>query len=409
MKVFSRRSCYVLAAVSVTALVAACGSDISDDAAGLSGDPVKLLVIAPTDTQVTNFPDVPAGARASVRAINADGGINGRPVEVDYCNDKGDPASGDACARQAVDGGYVAVVGLASPVSSARIVDRLQGAGIPSVSGSPINATVYNSPIAYNVDGGATAIFPVCGEILKEAGAEVHGIARYDAESTAAVIPQLQAGVAHAGLQDSGLNIAVPSTATDYSAIAQRLTSANVDGITVLMPEGQTVQLIKALESQGSDAKICVSDYLFPESSQKALGAVAENVYAAGFMPMSNDSDPNVQEFLADLQAQADAGDKAAERSALTSGTYRGWVGPKIVAEVARGIDGEINADTLREAINQQNAVDAKMFGTIDFTQHGPVFPAVRNMTAYKMKWDAASGERVLLSPEPVDTSSFVS
>ena len=59
---------------------------------------VKLGVIAPEGVS-TNYPGSQAAAKAAIAGLNARGGLSGHPVELVYCNDKGDPNIATQCAR----------------------------------------------------------------------------------------------------------------------------------------------------------------------------------------------------------------------------------------------------------------------------------------------------------------------
>ncbi|THJ65191.1 ABC transporter substrate-binding protein, partial [Candidatus Frankia alpina] len=141
-------------AAALAALVVACGGG-SDGASGSAaaskpaakGSPVKLMIIAPTGTAGTNYPEMVAATRAAVRGVNARGGIGGRPVELVHCNERNDATAAKKCAQQAVDSGVLAVV---SEVSGAGgIMPILQNAGIPSIGSADISAdgSELSSPV----------------------------------------------------------------------------------------------------------------------------------------------------------------------------------------------------------------------------------------------------------------------
>ncbi|MPY94430.1 MAG: ABC transporter substrate-binding protein [Acidimicrobiia bacterium] len=116
----------LLVAVAALCLVAvSCGGDDSDDeatadtgatattsgAAAPTGEPIKVMTMAPVNTDVPPYPNIPAAAEVYEQWINDQGGINGRPLEVTTCDTRGDVNEGAACARRAVEEGMVAVVG----------------------------------------------------------------------------------------------------------------------------------------------------------------------------------------------------------------------------------------------------------------------------------------------------------
>src|SRR4051794_38445638 len=98
--------------------------------AGTAKAPVTVMVVAPVKVQVGQpFENIFEGARIYAAWLNAHGGINGSPLKVIYCDERGDPNQGDACARQAVSSKVAAVVGSYS-TNQARIIPILEPAGI---------------------------------------------------------------------------------------------------------------------------------------------------------------------------------------------------------------------------------------------------------------------------------------
>jgi len=79
----------------------------------LTGKPIKIGVPYTDGVVGLSFPQPALAAQAAVKYINAHGGIGGRPVEADLCNDQGNPSKDSQCAVQFVDNGDVAVIGQA--------------------------------------------------------------------------------------------------------------------------------------------------------------------------------------------------------------------------------------------------------------------------------------------------------
>src|SRR4051794_10278770 len=93
-------------------LVLACGATACSVVAGSATaqrTPVKLMVIAPVATPIQNVPDAEAGAQAAAAAINKAGGINGRAIQIEFCNTRSAVNAATQCARQAVSDQVVAV------------------------------------------------------------------------------------------------------------------------------------------------------------------------------------------------------------------------------------------------------------------------------------------------------------
>ena len=126
-KVRRRRSSRtIISAVLVVGalLMAACGGDDSESSTttaatggteggstAATGEPIKVMTEAPIDTNLTPYPNIRDAAKFYADWINEKGGINGRPLEVIFCDDKNDPNEAGNCARKAVEEKVVANVG----------------------------------------------------------------------------------------------------------------------------------------------------------------------------------------------------------------------------------------------------------------------------------------------------------
>jgi len=129
----------VIATVTVLiAALAVVGLAGAQSSKTLAGPPIKVMAMEAYTIPSSGLvdPHFPA-ALARAKAINAAGGIKGRPVTVIRCDTKSDPNQAAACARKAVSEKVVAVIGpntinataafpiLAKPVSHRSAASRL--------------------------------------------------------------------------------------------------------------------------------------------------------------------------------------------------------------------------------------------------------------------------------------------
>ena len=129
------------------------------EAAAPTGDPIKVMTIAPVNTNLPPYPNIPAAAEVYEQYINDAGGIAGRPLEVITCDDRGDPNEGANCARQAVEEGVVAVVG-SFVFDASRIIPVLEENNIAWFGECcPLVAQEFESPISYALG----SLFPAQG------------------------------------------------------------------------------------------------------------------------------------------------------------------------------------------------------------------------------------------------------
>lgn len=80
-----RRVVIALATATALAVTAACGSSSGDGGPGSGGDPLRLLLLAPTSAPAlaNNATNEINAAKAAVATVNRNGGVLGRPIELD--------------------------------------------------------------------------------------------------------------------------------------------------------------------------------------------------------------------------------------------------------------------------------------------------------------------------------------
>jgi ABC-type branched-subunit amino acid transport system substrate-binding protein len=196
----------------------------------------------------------------------------------------------------------------------------------------------------------------------------------------------------------------VPANTSDFSSFVRTLKDKGVTGVTSAMAEPLLIQLLQTADQLGVDLKVCSSQDAMTSKTLKGLGKAAANYYTGGLPPATESSSlPGMKDFFADMKAQAKAGDKAADPENLRASAFRGWLGPRFIERVAPSIQGEISGATLTAALQKQSALNADMFGTIDFTKPGALQPGVRNYKGYLAHWNVDSGQFDLLQDEPVD------
>ena len=139
----------VVATLAVGALGVSGGARAGTTVPAPSGDPIKIMVTAPVDTQLPPYPNIPGAAEVYEQWINDNGGIAGRPLEVITCDNKGDPNEGANCARIAVEEEVVAVVG-SFTFDASRIIPVLEEANIAWFGACcPLVAQEFTSSISY--------------------------------------------------------------------------------------------------------------------------------------------------------------------------------------------------------------------------------------------------------------------
>lgn len=147
-----RRVRAVVAALAMASTLAACSSgqapesDAADRSAGLEGDPVVVGLINAEQGPLT-YPDVSIGARAAIRYVNENGGVDGRPLELVVCEANGTAESTIACAQELISKKAVVSLEGFDPTADAKLAP-LKEAGIPVFGSTTLVQGVDVSPDA---------------------------------------------------------------------------------------------------------------------------------------------------------------------------------------------------------------------------------------------------------------------
>lgn len=410
-----RRHAARLAAVALGAVVAlaACseesggggGSTTEGGSSVAAGAPVKLMMIAPTETASSNYPDMLGATRAAVRALNERGGIKGHPVELIYCNDKNDPETAKECAERAVDENVLAVVNAVSHVGG--IMPILEQAGIPSVGSGGVSpdGLDLSSPISYVIS--PLTFYPaVCPSVLKAAGATRLGLVGYDLALSDRLVMMAQAGARAAGLPFA-VEARVPITTSDFSPTAAQLRGAGVNGTALVVFDQGAYATITA---GSQDELYCHALGVLSRDWLVQQGPAADRiVFASAFPELSQAAEfPELARAIKELDDAYAAGeaDAAPELRTSSTNTIGAWLGVQVVERVGNAIPGDdLSAAALRAQLDQTTDLDLGLLPPLDFTRPNPI-PGVErvfNHTLRAIRWDSATQTYVPLGNQTFD------
>lgn len=148
----------VAVAAASAMILTACGSGDSKNAsAGLEGDPIVLGQIIPIDNPNNSNPGYRSAAQLAARYINENGGIDGRPLKVETCDDRVDPNQATVCARKLLqEDDALALVGSLSS-QGPNIYPILKETGKVSFGNMPVVPEDFNNPLSYPISAGTGA------------------------------------------------------------------------------------------------------------------------------------------------------------------------------------------------------------------------------------------------------------
>ncbi|WP_432198166.1 ABC transporter substrate-binding protein [Streptomyces sp. bgisy027] len=293
-------------ALAVT--MAACGSSSSDSGPAvepgdpsLTGSPIKLMVIAQlTATNQAETPQTVSAAKASASAINARGGIGGRPLQILSCDDKVDANAAAACARKAVSDGAVATVGQVSAMGAA-INPVLQQNGMANIGPYPLSASDFSSPSSFPLCAGGPAAIAGVARNLGTNGAETVGLAYFGNAAGATSVPFVTTGLAGTGAK-AGPKVPVPPGTADLAPVAAATTKGADAAVLALQPD-DAVHFVQVARQSGNTAKLGMPAQdpgLF-----KKLGGAGDGLYVATQFAPQSSSVPGIKQFLADMEKYA--------------------------------------------------------------------------------------------------------
>ncbi len=344
-----------------------------------SGEPIVIGQIQTNESPGAGFPEFEEGATACFEAINASGGINGRPIDFNSCNDAGDPVQGESCARDFIDDGAIAVLGgVCFSCFAAPIVDILGEAGIPYVGGLPVLPNEYTQENFYPVTnaGGSAALFANAAYIM--ATAEAEGVEPSVVEIYAAVgeaDPTLENQINKLG-GTYVARVGFDPTAADLSSIAQQAIDEGANFVSVQTDGPNTVKLVTSLRTQGFEGGIVILGTAADPQSIEGMGDASEGVFVAAFFDdLANADSPDGQKFRADMDASG--GD------ATVPLATSGYAAAYVTAEALFAAGDDITSDSYLDALTSIGPLEALFGGELAASNANDDFPRTYYFSAF--------------------------
>ncbi|MFE7602765.1 ABC transporter substrate-binding protein [Streptomyces sp. NPDC057494] len=253
------------------ALLAGCGSRLPErafetrpTATPSGGEPLRVGIITSTTSPVggQTFTGPRDGAVAWFDALNARGGLDGRRIEVETCDDGGSGVGNNACVHRLIDerGVFALVATTALNYAGAPLVAR---AGVPDIGGQPLTPAYDTYPHLYGIYGSSaprTGRAPGWDGTLyggtevyrwfrKELGARTAAVVSYNQAASAAYARLVARGLRAEGYRvvDEQVDFALPN----FRAVAADLRAEHVDVVFDAMDTHGNVRLCEAMQTLG--------------------------------------------------------------------------------------------------------------------------------------------------------------
>lgn len=264
---------------SSTGSSAGAASGNGSAAPGVSASSVTVgLLTSLTGPTAAGFSTVPTGFEARIDQQNAEGGVDGRKINVVLGDDQGSTTGALSAAQTMVEQKNVFATGMIS-ITGFAAAPYLTKQNVP-VTGTPLDGPEW-APPNYNMfptSGSPSAKFPApstYGVFFKREGATNVAAVAYNTPSAVAGAKNTQASAEAAGLKSTYVNTTIPLTQEGgFGSIVQQMKQEHVDAIYIEMQPTANFALLEAMRQAGMNVKAYLMDIAPP-------AAIFQNAAAA--------------------------------------------------------------------------------------------------------------------------------
>jgi branched-chain amino acid transport system substrate-binding protein len=341
-----------------------------------TGEPIQVIGIGSFESPTLSVPWTQTAIEVRVEAINEAGGINGRPIEVEFCNDRSDPNEASACARRAGEIGAVAALGGVTQQAPA-ILPVLAEAGIPWLGGMGSSGVIeLEDPNAWPLHGGATGLLYGVGKAMVDAGGTKFAVITTDTASSVVAGETQAAAIEAAGGATPAIHYTTADT-VDFSAVVATALEGGTDAVAITTVVDQAPKIVQALRQAGYEGIIGTSSSHIPQPAIDALGADAEGILI-GFrlVPVVTEGNATIDQYTAEMTARQP--DIRLDELGLNA-----WASVNLFADLAERLETVDGESLTAELQNLSDPVDLgeiiPPYGSLEAPAE---FPQARNFVA---------------------------
>lgn len=334
------------------------GSTPEPTAGAATGTPIVVGNISSL-TGVALFPEASAAARAVFERVNAQGGIDGRPLELIVEDDAGSPEGAAAAGRKLVEQDeVVGMVGSASTIECAVNSAFYAEQGVYSIQGTGVDPLCFLSPTISPVNtgpySGVTVSLYYASEVLGfDDVCFVHLFVIPD------LAPAFDAAVTR-WEEITGKSLAFRAAAAtledDPTPLMLQARDAGCDAVVIDGVEPHALAVGRAVEAQGlQDIQWIGLTSYYSEAIAEQLGGAGNGLRAnSEFEPLESDTPAN-EDWRA-LMTEAGI--------PLTSFSQGGYLAATIFVDAVSSIEGDVTRESVAEAMRTLAPVDSPLIGT---------------------------------------------
>jgi branched-chain amino acid transport system substrate-binding protein len=362
--------------------------------AAIAADPYKIgMSIDLTGPIAFNGKIAAAGLETYVAKLNAEGGVNGRQIELTVADDASDQAKGKANAQRFADDGALAIFGFILTSVSAAVAPQAEADKIPIVGlGGLAELLSPPKPYYFSYELQAPKLADRILSYLDER-AKADGIAKpkiavmvVDLPSNRQIAARAAEGIAKRGweLVDTQYVAIAP---TDVTSQAASIKAANPDYVLMSHNDGGALVGVRGLRSAGVTVPVINQ---WAGSADATLERLGDGYLAfRTFISPTDDSVPAVA-------AVREAGQKHGYADLMTNAYFtQGYVGGMILQKTLEKCGECPSGEAFAQAMAQVGSIDSGgLSGPLSVSEASHEFvDAVRFYT-----WDAAAKKAVPVS-----------
>jgi branched-chain amino acid transport system substrate-binding protein len=354
-------------------VLAGCSSsDSGADAAGLTGDPIKLGSVLTITNPTWDNTGTKEVNEAFANYINKElGGIDGRPVEVESCDDHGDPAKTTQCFNNLKDSGVVAFVNNSSLAFGSNALPLMEKAGLANLGGWPITPPEYSSADNFPTTPGASGSYPALAVYFRSQGAQTLSMLYSNTpggQTAADAMKTLWTKLGGTGF----VGVEYDPTAPDFTPPVSKAAKSDPDATIFATGEGTAARLFQA-------GKVAGLDGMWGATST----AATKNVFSA-----AGDSVDGIHFSFAALPADFESEDSATYRDVMSEFSSKTELNNQtgvaassmmFAYDVLSSVKGDVTAESVLAAARATPTWEGFLTHAVDKTSAPADLPSVGN------------------------------
>jgi ABC-type branched-subunit amino acid transport system substrate-binding protein len=340
----------------------------------LSGAPIRIGIIAPVQDQSISIPDVHRAAEIAVMDINDHGGIHGRPLQLDFCDDQADAEVAAQCAQTLLVTDHdVMLVGEAAGAGGTTIypvLARTDKINFGDYAVAPADAT---NPLSYPLVPSTfqLATFPA---VLPQGSGTVAmiGYSGYQALYSQLIGPPAEAKGYKLDI------ITEPSTTADWTVAATQVKQANAKYVLVATAQDKAATVIDALAQSGTTAKVVLLSTAVTSTAIKEISSTKTQSIIAAAINTDPSTSALYAQYLSDVKQY---GASVGLQDSVGEQVVNAYAAVILFAQVARHVS-TVDSATIKSYLDKQTDFSTGgLTHPLDFAKAGSLagFPRIFN------------------------------